>query len=129
MEDNLNPQVNYNEMSDFERKIGKFFISTVRLLIPLVFVVYGLYAYFLNTKYSGMGHFLLVFIGPLLLLPMLGSMLIWCLFQVKNGISGKPMLMGNLNRQPFIFLGMLVFLSLSIACVGLFVGIFYLFSM
>jgi hypothetical protein len=127
MQNNFNYQSNNNDNSNFENKIGKIFIWSVKLLMPLVILIYGFFTCSLNSKYYQIASFLLRFISPLLLLTVLGSMLVWCLIQVKNGISGKPMLLGKLNRQPFIFLGVIIFLFLSISCILLFAVIFYLF--
>lgn len=120
---------NYSVKNNFEDKVRRAFLSLGRLLTPLIFAIFVFYEYSLNTKSYEIASFLLRVIAPLMALPMIGSMLFWCLLQVKNGIGGKPILMGNIHRQPFIFLGLVAFSFLSIICGVLIIGILYLFSL
>lgn len=112
-----------------EQKVVKFFRLSVRWLMPFVVACYGLYGYSLNTKYSEIGSFLIRYVAPVLLLPVVGSLLVWYFLQVWNGITGRSMLSGKLNRQPFIFFGVLAFLFLGAICVAIIAFIFYSFSL
>ncbi len=126
-ENNIGLQLDHKKASDFEDKIRKIFTTLILWCIPLAFAIFGFYVKSLNNKYEPTGNFLLRYIAPLLLLPVLVVLFILCLFQIKNGISGKPILSGKVSRQPFIFLGAILFLFLSALCALIIFGIFYLF--
>lgn len=116
-----------NQPDDIEQKARKIFKRSVLTLMPLVFISYLVFKPLLGASYDGTAWFLMQYAVPILLLPMLGTMLFWCFIQVKKGITGRPLLAGQLSRQPFLFLGTVLFLILGVVCAGLIAWIIWLF--
>ncbi len=100
-----------------------------RATVPLTVLVTLAINYISYTKNKSTALLLYRDILAVLIVLIFSVMLFWSLVQVRNGLTGRPLLSGKLYRQPFLFLGIVLFLFFSIACVGFILAAIYLFSL
>lgn len=127
MTNNSNQKNDNNKTINFEEKAKNTFLLLSRLLMPPAIAIYAFYFYSLNSEYDKIASFLLRFVSPLLIFPVISSFLFLCLLEIKNGIASKSLLFGKINRQPFTFLGIVLFSFFALLCALILAWIIYIY--